>query len=114
MYILIFLKLLLIKTIPVYFINIIVTKVFLPKPLKKYINIFLINETERLFIYKNYNYIINLNGDKSFYKLLYKLLIIKLTQLRNYLNDALIKNQIRYFINFTGAFIFFFFLKTAR
>jgi hypothetical protein len=91
-YTLIFLKLLLIKTIPVYFINIIITKVFLPKPFKKYINIFLIKEAERLFIYKNYNYIINLNGSKPFYGPLYNLLIIELTQLRNYLNDVLTKN----------------------
>jgi hypothetical protein len=90
-YILIFLKLLLIKTILVYFINITVTKFFLPKPLKKYINIFLIKKAERLFIYKGYNYTIDLNDNKPFYKLLYNLLIIKLTQLRNYLNDALIK-----------------------
>jgi hypothetical protein len=67
MYILIFLKLLLIKTIPVYFINIIITKVFLPKPFKKYINIFLIKKAKRFFIYKNYNYIIDLNDNKSFY-----------------------------------------------
>jgi hypothetical protein len=64
----------------------------LPKPFKKYINIFLIKKTKRFFIYKNYNYIIDLNDNKPFYKLLYKLLIIKLTQLCNYLNDVLIKN----------------------
>ena len=92
MYILIFLKLLLIKTIPVYFVNIIVTKVFLPGPFKKYTDIFLIKKAGRFPVYKNYNYIIDLNGDKPFYNLLYNLLITELTQLRNYLNDVLIKN----------------------
>jgi hypothetical protein len=91
-YTLIFLKLLLIKTTSVYFVNITVTEIFLPNPLKKYINIFLINEAGRFFIHKNYNYIIDLNDNKSFYKLLYNLLIIRLTQLRNYLNDVLIKD----------------------
>jgi hypothetical protein len=78
-YILIFLKLLLIKTILVYFINIIVTEIFLPKLFKKYINIFLIKKAGRFFVYQSHNYIIDLNDNKPFYKLLYKLLIIKLT-----------------------------------
>jgi hypothetical protein len=92
MYTLIFLKLLLAKTTPVYFINITVTKVSLPKPLKKYINMFLIKKAGRFFVYKNYNYIIDLNGGKFPYKSLYNLLITELTQLRNYLNDVLTKN----------------------
>ena len=92
MYILIFLKLLLIKTTPVYFANIIITNFFLPGPFKKYTDVFLIKKTKRLSAYKDYNYIINLNDNKPFYKLLYNLLITELTQLRSYLNDALIKN----------------------
>ena len=79
MYILIFLKLLLIKTTPVYFINIIITKVFLPGPFKKYIDIFLIKKIKRFFVYKGYNYTIDLNGNKSFYKSFYNLLITELT-----------------------------------
>jgi hypothetical protein len=76
---LIFLKLLLIKTISVYFINVVITKFFLPKPFKKYINIFLIKKVKRFFVYKSYNYTIDLNGNKPFYKLLYNLLITELT-----------------------------------
>jgi hypothetical protein len=53
---------------------------------------FLIKKAERFFVYKNYNYTIDLNDNKPFYKLLYNLLIIELTQLLSYLNDALIKN----------------------
>ncbi len=60
----------------------------MPGPFKKYINIFLIKKAERLPVYKNYNYTINLNDNKPFYKLL----IIELTQLRSYLNNVLTKN----------------------
>jgi hypothetical protein len=49
-----------------YFINITVTKVFLPKFLKKYINIFLTDEIKRFYMYKNYNYTIDLNGNSFF------------------------------------------------
>ena len=79
MYILIFLKLLLIKTTPVYFVNITVTEIFLPKSLKKYTDVFLIKKAKRFFVYKSHNYIIDLNDNKSFYGLLYNLLIIELT-----------------------------------
>jgi len=44
-------------------------------------------------VYKIYNYAINIINGEPFYKPLYNLLVTKLTQLRNYLNDALIKNN---------------------
>ena len=60
------------------------------KELKKYKDIFLIKKVNRLSFYKKYNYIIKIIT-KSLFNLLYNLFNIKLTKLRRYLNDILIK-----------------------
>jgi len=78
-YILIFLKPLLIKTDSIYFINIIITKVSLPKRLSNYINVFFNKKAERLPLYKTYNYAINIINGEFFYRPLYNLSVIKLT-----------------------------------
>jgi len=82
------LKPLLIKTVSIYFINMIITNVFLSKRLSNYINVFFNKKAKRLFLYKTYNYVINIVNGEFFYKPFYNLPVIKLTQLRNYLNDV--------------------------
>ena len=57
-----------------------------------YINIFSNKKTGRLLLYKQNNYVINLNRKDSLYKSLYNLLIYELKELRNYLNNVLTKN----------------------
>jgi len=86
-YILMPLKPLLIKTGSVYFINTLVTKVFLPKRLSNYINVFFNKKAGLLPLHKAYDYVINIINGEPFYRPLYNLSTTKLTQLRNYLND---------------------------
>jgi len=90
-YILILLKPLPTKTAPVYFISAVITKVFLPKRLSNYIYVFFNKKAKRLLLHKAYDHAINIINGKPFYKPLYNLSVTKLTQLRNYLNDALKK-----------------------
>ena len=73
-------------------LNVIITFIIL-KFLKKYKDIFLKKEENKLFKIKEYNYVIKIMI-KSFYNFLYNLLNIKLKALRKYLNNALIKEWI--------------------
>jgi len=57
-------------------------------------------------LYKNHNYIIKIEGDLS-YKPLYNLYNIKLIELKRYLDNTLINNYIKYFINLIKAPILF-------
>lgn len=59
--------------------------------LKKYKNVFLIKEINRLSFYENYKYIIKITT-KSLFDSLYNFFNIKLTTLRNYFNNTLTKN----------------------
>ena len=57
-----------------------------------YINIFSNKEIKRLLLYKQNNHAIDLNRKNPLYRSLYNLLIYELKELRDYLNDVLIKN----------------------
>ena len=57
-----------------------------------YIDIFSNKKTERLLLYKQNNYVIDLNRKNFLYKFLYNLSIYELKELRDYLNDILTKN----------------------
>jgi hypothetical protein len=57
----------------------------------KYINVFDIKKAGVLTTHNKNKYAINLNGNKSFFELLYNLSIKELKVLRTYLNDALTK-----------------------
>ena len=76
-------------------------------------NIFLDKEINRLLLYKGGDYIINIKGN-SLYGPLYNLLNLKLIKLRKYLDDSLIKSQIKYSISPVKAFIFFILKKDNR
>lgn len=58
--------------------------------LKKYENIFLMKETNKLTSYVKHDHVIKITI-KSLYELLYNLLNTKLTILRQYLNNVLTK-----------------------
>ena len=60
------------------------------KSLKKYKDMFLRKEEDKLFEIKEYNHVIKIII-KSFYDFLYNLLNIKLKALRKYFNNTLIK-----------------------
>ena len=64
----------------------------LPTKYAVYTNIFSNKKTERLLLYKQNNHVINLDRKNPLYKFLYNLLIYELKELRNYLNDVLIKD----------------------
>ena len=72
-----------------------------------YIDIFSNKEIRRLLLYKQGDHAIDLNRKDFLYRFLYNLLIYELKELRDYLNDVLTKNWIRYFINPAGVSILF-------
>ena len=81
-----------IKTNFIQILNIIITFI-VSKSLKKYKNVFLRKEEDKLLEIKKYNHAIKITI-KSFYDFLYNLLNIKLKALRKYLNNVLIKEWI--------------------
>ena len=64
----------------------------LPIEYAVYIDIFSNKKTGRLLLYKQNNYVINLNRKNPLYRFLYNLLIYELKELRDYLNDVLAKD----------------------
>ena len=56
--------------------------------LKKYVNVFLIEKTNKLFLNEEFNHVIKTIA-KSFYKSLYNLFNTKFTTLKQYLNNFL-------------------------
>ena len=57
-----------------------------------YTNIFSNKKIKRLLLYKQNNHVINLDRKNPLYKFLYNLLIYELKELRDYLDDILMKN----------------------
>jgi len=58
--------------------------------LKEYENVFLIKSADKLSLHENHDHAIKITA-KSSYESLYNLLNTKLTTLRQYLNDVLVK-----------------------
>ena len=67
-----------------------VQNVILSSKLKKYADIFLIEETNKLSLNKELNYVIKTNAE-SFYESLYNLFNTKLATLKQYLNNIFTK-----------------------
>ena len=74
------------------------------------------NELTRMLFEQDYkNYIIDLiKNKKPSYILLYNLFQIELTELRRYLNNALIKKWIKFSISLANVSIFFMFKKDGK
>ena len=71
-------------------VRIVVKTIVLSTELKKYENVFLIEEVVKLSLHKEHDHAIKTTVE-SLYNSLYNLLNIKLTALRRYLNDVLTK-----------------------
>ncbi len=78
--------------------------------LKEYENVFLIKSADKLSLHENHDHAIKITA-KSSYESLYNLLNTKLTTLRQYLNDVLVKEWIKHFVSSTDASILFIFKK---
>ena len=74
------------------------------------------NELAKMLFEQDYeNHVIDLIENKKFlYMLLYNLFQIELTELRRYLNDALIKRWIKFLVSFANVSILFMFKKDER
>ena len=57
--------------------------------------------------HKNCDHAIDIKNNEFFYDSLYNLSNTKLIALREYFDDVLTKNWIRYFVNFVEAFVMF-------
>ncbi len=78
--------------------------------LKEYEDVFLIKSADKLSLHENHDHAIEITA-KSSYESLYNLSNIKLTTLKQYLNDILVKEWIKHFINSTDVSILFIFKK---
>ncbi len=78
--------------------------------LKKYEDVFLTKNVDKLFLHEDHDYAIKITAE-SLYKLLYNLSNTELMILKQYLNDVLVKEWIKYFISLTDMFILFIFKK---
>ncbi len=74
--------------------------------LKKYKDVFLTKNADKLFLHENHDHAIKIIAE-SLYELLYNLLNIKLMILKQYLNDILVKEWIKHFVSSTDASILF-------
>ncbi len=74
--------------------------------LKKYEDVFSTEYVNKLLLHEDHDHAIKITA-KSSYKLLYNLSNIKLTTLRQYLDDVLAKEWIKHFISSTDASILF-------
>ncbi len=88
-----------------YITNALKTQTLLIK-LKKYEDVFLTESADKLSLHENHDHAIKITA-KSLYELLYNLSNTKLTTLRQYLNDVLVKEWIKHFISSIDAFILF-------
>ncbi len=78
--------------------------------LKKYKNVFLTENADKLSLHEDHDHAIEIIAE-SLYESLYNLLNTELTTLRQYLNDVLAKEWIKHFISLTDASILFIFKK---
>ncbi len=78
--------------------------------LKEYKDVFLIKSVDKLLLHEDHDHAIEITAE-SLYELLYNLLNTELAILKQYLNDVLVKEWIKHFINSTDAFILFIFKK---
>lgn len=78
--------------------------------LKEYKDVFSTKNVEKLSLHESHVHVIK-TTTKSLYDLLYNLLNIELTTLKQYLNDVLTKKWIKHFISSTNALILFVFQK---
>ncbi len=85
--------------------NVLETQILLVE-LKEYKDVFLIKSADKLSLNENHDHAIEITAESS-YESLYNLLNTKLMTLKQYLNDVLAKEWIKYFINSTDIFILF-------
>ncbi len=85
--------------------NVLETQILLVE-LKEYKDVFLIESADKLSLHENHDHAIEITAELS-YESLYNLLNTKLMTLKQYLNDVLAKEWIKYFINSTDIFILF-------
>ncbi len=74
--------------------------------LKKYEDVFLIESANKLSLHEDHDHAIEIIA-KLLYESLYNLLNIKLVTLKQYLNDVLAKEWIKYFVSSIDVFILF-------
>ena len=86
--------------------GVIIALTLLPE-LREYSDVFNNNKIINFLFIGVLDHIINIGNNLFSYSSIYNLLKRELTILREYLDDALIKNLIRYLISPAGAFIFF-------
>ena len=91
--------------------DVIITFTLLPK-LREYNDIFDNIKIKILSFTEVLDHIINTGNKSFFYNFIYNLSERKLAILREYLDNILIKNLIRYLVSPAGAFIFFVLKKT--
>ncbi len=78
--------------------------------LKEYENVFLIKSADKLSLHEDHDHAIKITTESS-YESLYNLSNTELATLRQYLDNVLVKEWIKHFINSTDASILFIFKK---